>query len=98
LFGRGDLAVGRGDRVLRLQELLVEDVGALAVRVDLGLESLGLVGLRGELALRRRARGEGDGRRAEGETKGDGEGEVPGPEESDTAVGANAPPRHGRRC
>ena len=61
-----DLALAVGDRVLRLQVLLVEHVGAVAVRLDLRVEPLGLRGLGGEVALRCRARGHREGRRRRG--------------------------------
>src|SRR5260370_40693 len=53
LVGRDGLAVRIGDRGLRLQVLLVEDVGPVAVRLDRRFELLRLRGLGGEIALRR---------------------------------------------
>ena len=83
------------DRVLRLQVLLVEHVGAVAVRLDLRLEALRLRRLGGEIGLRCGSGGSGERRRAQGQTEHEAQGQVASPQRSATAVGANAPPRHG---
>ena len=91
------LVVGGRDRVLRLQELLVEHVGLVRVRVDLRREPAGLGRLRCEIALGSGARGAGEGHRPEGQTERKAQGQVTGPKYPTTAVGASAPPRHGHR-
>ncbi len=88
VLGRRDLGVRLCDRVLGVDEFLVEGIGLVVGRIDLGLECLRLCCFGGEVSLGRGALRRHDKRhRGESEASGASQGQVPAPPRRGTPVG-----------